>query len=84
MAALAADVVEEIVAARVVELARSGSKPRPNMESAGGWVMAPLPPPKGAAAVHPHLGHHLARLPGDTISAHVYKHLLSVDPIPSP
>lgn len=33
------------------------------------------PPPKGAHAVHPHLGHHLARLPGLSISQHELAHV---------
>lgn len=32
-------------------------------------------PPKGAAAVHPNLGSHMARLPGDTISSRAYSHV---------
>lgn len=34
-----------------------------------------LTPKKGAAAVHPHLGGHLQRLPGETISSGAYRHV---------
>jgi hypothetical protein len=84
LAALARDLVEEIAAGRALELAAksSSSEGKPSPQGSGGWVM-PAPPLKGAAAVHPHLGHHLARLPGDTICMHAYKHL-APPPIPSP
>lgn len=73
---LAQDLVQEISAGLAIELA---GQP-------GGQGFAPSPPPpmamqprnpvaKGAAAVHPQLGSHLARLPGDTISGHAYAHL---------
>lgn len=80
--ALARDLVEEIAAGMAVELAAAPPAGRP---------AAPPPAPpmatrprnpvmKDAAAVHPHLGAHLARLPGDTISGHAYHHLGMVPP----
>lgn len=75
LAAFARDLVEEITAGRAIELAAS-------MDTAAGsggrGPQQPLPRsifPRGAAAVHPHLGHHLIRMPGDTISCHAYQHL---------
>lgn len=83
LAAFARDLVEEIAAGRAAELAA-------NMElsardsgsglagSGGSGQQQPLPRsifPRGAAAVHPHLGQHLVRMPGDTISCHAYRHL---------
>lgn len=67
--ALARDLVEEISAGRAVELAAGAAM------AADLVPKMPDPPPKGAQAVHPQLGDHLARLPGDTISMHAYKHL---------
>lgn len=81
--ALARDLVEEISAGRAIELAAS-------MGSAGAVSVPPQaqqprnPVLRGAAAVHPHLGQHLARLPGDTISWHAYKHLGMQSPIAGP
>lgn len=76
MLALARDLVEEISAGRAVELAAQtqGQAFTPAPPSA--VAMRPRNPVlRGAAAVHPHLGAHLARLPGDTISGHAYQHL---------
>ena len=67
--ALARDLVEEISAGRALELAAGTAM------AADLVPKMPDPPPKGAQAVHPQLGDHLARLPGDTISMHAYKHL---------
>jgi hypothetical protein len=73
--AFARDLVEEIAAGMAVELATT---------QGSSFAPAPAPPQarqprnpimRGAAAVHPHLGQHLARLPGDTISGHAYQHL---------
>lgn len=71
LAALAQDLVQEIAAGMAVELANTAGT---------SFTLAPRqepqqPAPRGAAAVHPQLGHHLAQLPGDTISGHAYKHL---------
>ena len=74
---LAQDLVTEMAAGLAVELAG---------QAGGGQGFSPSPPPamaavprnpvaKGPAAVHPQLGSHLARLPGDTISGHAYHHL---------
>lgn len=41
-------------------------------------------PPKGAAAVHPGLGGHLARLPGETISQRAYAHVPQPAEMPPP
>lgn len=38
-------------------------------------------PKTGAAAVHPHLGAHLRRQPGDTISGHAYRHVPKPPPV---
>lgn len=76
MLAFARDLVEEISAGRAMELAAQTQ----------GQSFAPVPPSpmatrprnpvlRGAAAVHPHLGSHLARVPGDTISGLAYQHL---------
>lgn len=75
LAAFARDLVEEIAAGRALELAASMD---PAAGSGGRGQQQPLPRsifPRGAAAVHPHLGSHLIRMPGDTISCHAYKHL---------
>lgn len=69
--ALARDLVEEIAAGRAVELAAAAG----TTLTVDPTVRKPEPPPEGAAAVHPQLGGHLERLPGDTISMHAYKHL---------
>jgi hypothetical protein len=72
LTALAQDLVQEIAAGMAVELATTAGT---------SFTLAPLqagqprPAPRGASAVHPGLGSHLARLPGDTISEHAYKHL---------
>jgi hypothetical protein len=68
--ALARDLVEEIAAGRAVELAAAMGGP-----GTPAAQRPPPPPPKGAAAVHPQLGSHLDRLPGDTISGLAYNHL---------
>lgn len=76
MAALARDLVTEIASGMALELAAQTQ----------GQTFAPAPAPpqatrprnpvlRGAAAVHPHLGAHLARVPGDTISGLAYQHL---------
>jgi hypothetical protein len=67
--ALARDLVEEISMGRAVELAAGAAM------AADMVPKMPPPPPKGAQAVHPALGGHLAGLPGDTISGHAYAHL---------
>jgi hypothetical protein len=75
LAAFARDLVEEIAAGRALELAASMDT---TTGSGGRGQQQPLPRsvfPRGAAAVHPHLGQHLVRMPGDTISCHAYKHL---------
>jgi hypothetical protein len=75
MTAFARSLVEEIASGMALELANTA-----------GQSFAPAPPPpaaarprnplmRGAAAVHPHLGAHLARLPGDTVSGLAYQHL---------
>jgi hypothetical protein len=77
--ALARDLVEEIAAGRAVELAAAMGGPGTPAAMGGPGTPAaqrpPPPPPKGAAAVHPQLGSHLDRLPGDTISGLAYNHL---------
>lgn len=85
LAAFARDLVEEIAAGRALELTASMgvSRDRPH-ES--GTSQQPLPRsnfPRGAAAVHPQLGSHLVRMPGDTISCHAYKHLGGVQSPPA-
>jgi hypothetical protein len=72
--ALARDLVEEISAGRALELAAGAAM------AADLVPKMPDPPPKGAQAVHPELGSHLMRLPGDTISMHAYKHLQQGQP----
>lgn len=75
--AFARDLVEEMAAGMAVELANTAGA----SFTVDPVVKKPEPPPKGAQAVHPQLGHHLARLPGDTISSHAYKHLGMQPPI---
>jgi hypothetical protein len=75
MAALAHDLVEEIAAGRVIELAGGMAAAAASPVAVKQPPPPPMPPQTGAAAVHPLLGSHLARLPGDTISCHAYKHL---------
>lgn len=81
LVSLAQDLVQEMAAGLALELA--AQQP--------GRQFAPASPPaqasrprnpvtRGAAAVHPHLGSHLARVPGDTISGHAYQHLGMVPP----
>jgi hypothetical protein len=77
LVALARDLVGEMAAGMAVELAGTSFTVDP-------VVRKPEPPPKGASAVHPQLGGHLERLPGDTISMHAYKHLGTQPPIPGP
>ena len=78
LAALARDLVEEIAAGRVLELAQSSVDTVLAQQTA-----VPLPPPKkGAAAVHPQLGGHLLTLPGDSISGHAHAHVPR--PLPPP
>jgi hypothetical protein len=79
LVALARDLVEEMAAGMAVELAAGGTT-----FTVDPMVKKPEPPPKGAAAIHPQLGGHLERLPGDTISMHAYKHLGTQPPIPGP
>lgn len=71
---LAQDLVTEMAAGLAIELAgqpaAQGSPSPPPMAR-----QARNPAAKGPAAVHPQLGAHLARLPGDTISGHAYHHL---------
>jgi hypothetical protein len=70
LAALARDLVEEISAGLAIELAAGQpAAPPPAARQPRNPIL------RGAAAVHPMLGQHLARLPGDTISWHAYKHL---------
>lgn len=74
LVSLAQDLVTEIATGLAVELAgQPGSQgplsPPPMARQARN------PAPRGPAAVHPQLGSHLARLPGDTISGHAYAHL---------
>jgi hypothetical protein len=83
LVALARDLVEEISAGRAIELATAAAGQGAGQGGPSPWSF-PLPPtqlPRGAQAVHPQLGHHLARLPGDTISSHAYKHLGMQPPI---
>lgn len=73
---LAQDLVQEMAAGLAVELA--GQPPGQGFSPVLPPPMAMQPrnpAPKGPAAVHPQLGQHLARLPGDTISGHAYHHL---------
>jgi hypothetical protein len=83
LAALARDLVEEIAAGRAVELAGGLVLDAAKQRTGSGtgetamWTVPPPQPPKGAAAVHPQLGHHLHRLPGDTISHHAFQHLFA-------
>ena len=79
LAALARDLVEELAAGMAVELAAGGAT-----IAVDPIVKKPDPPPAGASAIHPQLGGHLERLPGDTISMHAYKHLGTQPPIPGP
>jgi Zeta toxin len=77
--ALARDLIEEIATGRALELA-AGSKVQPAGSSSAAPSQPPLRPAPapltGAGAVHPMLGHHLiARMPGDTISAHAHRHV---------
>ena len=81
MMALARDLVQEIAAGQMMELAaetqgQSFAPAKPPPQAA----IARNPIPRDAAAVHPQLGQHLARLPGDTISGHAYAHLGMVAP----
>jgi hypothetical protein len=76
LAAFARDLVEEIAAGRALELAASMEAARPAGSGNGsGQRQPPSVFRRGAAAVHPQLGQHLIRMPGDTISCHAYKHL---------
>lgn len=76
MVAFASDLVTEIAAGMAMELAaqtagQSFAPPPPSPQAT-----APRNPVlRGAAAVHPHLGQHLARVPGDTISGLAYQHM---------
>jgi hypothetical protein len=85
LAALARDLVVEIAAGHAIELAAVRPQPpAPKVGSGTGdtamWTVPPPDPPKGAAAVHPQLGHHLHRLPGDTISHHAFQHMFAHAP----
>lgn len=73
---LAQDLVQEMAAGLALEMAaqQPGSSFAPPPPTAQA-MMPRNPVTKGAAAVHPQLGSHLARLPGDTISGHAYQHL---------
>ena len=85
LAAFARDLVEEIAAGRALELAASMEKPGASGSgaSSNGQRQPPSVFRRGAAAVHPQLGQHLIRMPGDTISCHAYKHLGGVQaPVP--
>lgn len=91
LAAFARDLVEEIAAGRALELAATMElTARASAgDSAGSGGSGQRQPPsvfrRGAAAVHPQLGQHLIRMPGDTISCHAYKHLGGVQaPAPLP
>ena len=79
LAALARDLIEEIAAGRVLELAATSAPP----------AQAPAPveipkPKKGAAAVHPRLGGHLLKQPGDSVSGHAYAHVPQMFPVKAP
>jgi len=81
MMALARDLVQEIAAGQMLELAaETATQPFAPAKPPQQAVMARNPIPRGPAAVHPGLGQHLARLPGDTISGHAYAHLGMVAP----
>ena len=87
LAAFARDLVEEIAAGRALELAATMELTARASDSAGSGGSGQRQPPsvfrRGAAAVHPQLGQHLIRMPGDTISCHAYKHLGGVQaPVP--
>jgi hypothetical protein len=78
LAALARDLIEEIAAGRVLELA-AASPP----------AQAPPPvdipkPKKGAAAVHPQLDGKHVTLPGDTLSGHAHAHVPKPFELPQP
>jgi hypothetical protein len=76
LAALARDLVEEIAAGRALELSRSSPYGEGNVPSTQPQPGTMVPQVRrGSGAVHPHLGWHLVRMPGDTISQHAYKHL---------
>jgi hypothetical protein len=76
LAALAQDLVQEIASGMALELASTAA----TTFAVAPRAQQPAPPLKGAAAVHPQLGGHLARLPGDTISQHAYRHLRPSEP----
>jgi hypothetical protein len=81
MMALARDLVQEIAAGQMLELAaETQSPPFAPAKPPAQATAARNPIPRGPAAVHPQLGQHLARLPGDTISGHAYSHLGMVAP----
>jgi hypothetical protein len=71
LTALARSLVEDIAAARVLELA---APPRTDNPPLPPPTATPPPAREGAGAVHPHLGHHLVREhPHDTISRIAYR-----------
>ena len=79
LVALARDLVEEISAGRALELAM--------VQDPGQPAVSPtlvVKPKTGASAVHPHLGHHLVKLPGDTISGHAHAHAFKPLPVHAP
>lgn len=47
-------------------------------------IPAEMAPKTGAAAVHPHMGGHLTKLPGDTISGHAHAHVPKPLPVQAP
>jgi hypothetical protein len=73
--ALAADLVEEIAAARALELAAGTVGGGTAKAQPAAAPAQPIEYLEGAAAVHPHLGGHLIRLPGGTISELAFKHV---------
>jgi hypothetical protein len=76
----ARDLVEEISAGRALALAGSPglADAEGNVPGPAGVAGSPVPVPEarsGSGAVHPHLGHHLLRPGGDTISGHAHAHV---------
>ena len=77
--ALAHDLVEEIAAGRVLELAGAAPAQAPAPQP------VEIPKPKtGAAAVHPQLGVRHVTLPGDTMSGHAHAHVPQPFPVKAP
>lgn len=79
LVAFAQDLVTEIASGMALELAaqtQGQTSTQPAPAAAPPQATRPRNPVlHGAAAVHPHLGAHLARVPGDTISGLAYQHL---------